>query len=94
VSSGQPRRRNLDLIEHLDDSNWLVEVNVQTGEDAHVQVLYTDQQGQDHHAELTATQAWIVADIILNFDRRGVKEFAQLLIDGVHDIAAAEEAPE
>ncbi|MFI9846519.1 hypothetical protein ACIHFD_56520 [Nonomuraea sp. NPDC051941] len=92
--NGRPRRRNLDLIEHLDDSGCLIEVNLQLGGDAHVEVMYTDLQGETHTGKFTADQAWIVADIIMQFDRRGVREFAQLLVEGVHEINADPEVTE
>jgi len=84
----QPRRRNLDLVQHLDHRDVLVEVNVQTGADPHVQVLFTDEHGESHNIRYSAEQAWAFGHIAEIFDRRGVLEIGQLLVEGAHEINA------
>lgn len=88
MSGEQRRRRHLDTVVHLDDGNVLFEVNVQTGDDPHIQVMLTDTQGGAHNVRYTVEQAWVVSDIVQTFDRRAVVEFAQLLAEGVHLITA------
>lgn len=90
MSGGLRRRRNLDTVVHLDNGDVLFEVNVQTGDDPHIQIMYTDMRGETHNVRFTAEQAWLVGDIIHNFDRRAVREFGQLLFEGVHEITAEE----
>ncbi|MEV0626026.1 hypothetical protein [Nonomuraea wenchangensis] len=75
----------------MDDSECLIEVNLQLGADAHVEILYTDLQNQREIVRLTAVQAWVIGDIIAQFDRRGIREFGQLLVEGAHEIGAEEE---
>ncbi|QYC44928.1 hypothetical protein Nocox_36870 [Nonomuraea coxensis DSM 45129] len=81
------RRRNLDTIVHLDHDEVLFEINVQTGEDPHIEVNYTDRDGQNHRVRLDAEQAGAVWFILTAFDRRAVAEFAALLHEGVHEIS-------
>lgn len=89
----RPRRRNLDLVVHLDNRDVLVEVNVQTGDDAHVQVLFTDANGTTLNVRYSAEQAWVIGHVMELFalDRRGVLEIGQLLVEGAHEITAEEE---
>lgn len=88
----RPRRRNLDLIEHLDNKDCLVEVNVQTDVDPHVQVVFTDMQGDTYRVHLEREQAGVIGAVIGLFDRRGVREFGQLLVEGAAMLYEEEEA--
>lgn len=85
--SGSPRRRNLDLIEHLDNPGCLIEVNVQTGEDPHIEAVFTDMDGETSRIRLDRETAGTVGHIIGLFDRRGVREFGQLLSEGAQILA-------
>ncbi|MFF0862326.1 hypothetical protein ACFYUV_11280 [Nonomuraea sp. NPDC003560] len=78
----RPHRRNLDLIEHLDHRACLIEVNVQTVVDPHLQVVLTDVDGTTSSVRFTAEQAGVIGRIVELFDRRGVREFGQLLAEG------------
>ncbi|WP_336208214.1 hypothetical protein [Nonomuraea sp. LPB2021202275-12-8] len=74
---------NLDLVEHLDDKDCLVEVNVALySDDRYVQVMLTDLAGETTTIRLTAEQAGTVGYIIRTFDRRGTREFGDLLSEG------------
>ncbi|MFI7618022.1 hypothetical protein ACIBP6_43065 [Nonomuraea terrae] len=88
--SPRPRRRNVDLIVHLDNRDCLIEVNVSLGDEPHVQVMFTDMDGERTDLQLTRDEAWTVARIIDLFDRRGLREFGQALMESVHDITAEE----
>ncbi|MGW2143215.1 hypothetical protein ACWCOT_02820 [Nonomuraea bangladeshensis] len=85
--SGLRRRRNLDTVVHLDDATVLFEMNVQSGEDPHIEVVYTDRDGTTSRVRLDAEQAGCVWFILTAFDRRAVVEFAHLLHEGVHEMS-------
>jgi hypothetical protein len=87
----RPRRRNLDLVQHLDHRDVLVEVNVQLDDDPHVQVLFTDEHGETHNVRYSGEQAWLFGHIVELFDRRGALEIGQLLVEGAHEIARGTE---
>ncbi|MBB6351855.1 hypothetical protein FHU36_008438 [Nonomuraea muscovyensis] len=79
---GRPHFANLDLIEHLDDSDCLVEVNVrQLDGQGVVLVLFTDRDGESTRVEMSQEAAGVVGYILREFDRRGAKEFGHLLFE-------------
>jgi hypothetical protein len=83
------RRVNIDLIEHLNDRECLVEINVAKASYSRqraVQVMLTDLRHEDHNIELTPQQAWIIGHIIHLFDRRGLREFGYALKEGAETI--------
>lgn len=82
----RPRRRNLELVQHLDHKHVLVEVNVQLDVDPHVQVLFTDENGETHNVKYSGEQAWLFGHIVELFDRRGALEIGQLLVEGAHEL--------
>lgn len=90
MSGDRPRRRNLDLIEHLDNPDCLIEVNVQTGVDPHVQVLFTDMDGTAGDLRFDKDEAYALSRIIALFDRRGLRELGLTLAEAVHEITAEE----
>ncbi|MEU4225776.1 hypothetical protein AB0F17_15900 [Nonomuraea sp. NPDC026600] len=78
-----PHHTNLDLIEHLDHSHCLVELDVRIhGQDKAVVVKLTDLDRQDTTIALSAEQASVIGYIIRTFDRRGIREIAELLDEG------------
>lgn len=80
---GGPHRRNLDLIEHLDNSACLIEVNMlATDEGRFIEVMFTDMDGTDVDLELPPTAAGTLGRIVELFDRRGLREFGHLLAEG------------
>jgi hypothetical protein len=83
-----PHRRNIDLIEHLNDRQCLVEINIvgapYTGR---VQVMLTDRAHKDHQVQLTVHEAWVIGEIIHQFDRRGLREFGYALKEGAELIS-------
>lgn len=71
---------SLDLIEHLDDSDCLIEINVRVkGDEKQVLLLFTDLDGSESHATLTPEAADILGYVGSRFDRRGAREVSQLL---------------
>ena len=85
------RRRNLDTIVHLDDSSILFELNVVTGDDPHIEVNYTDDEGERNRVRYDREQAGAFWFLVKRFDRRAVVEFADALHQGIHDIMTAED---
>lgn len=92
MSGGLSRRQHFDTVVHLDNRTMLFEVGVQTGDDPHITVMYTDEDGVTRRVRYTQEQAGAVVFVIKTFDRRAVLEFANLLYMGVHEITV-EESP-
>lgn len=90
LRSGTSRRRNIDLVEHLDNSAVLVEINILFGVRM-VQLLYTDQHRRSRQVLLTPTQAALMGVIIRKFDRRGVREIALAMIQGAQELHEGED---
>ncbi|WP_113703809.1 hypothetical protein [Nonomuraea lactucae] len=87
---GRPHFRNLDLIEHLDDSDCMVEVNVWLRDGQGVaEVRFTDRDGTETRVELSQEAAGVVGYILREFDRRGAKEFGALLFEAAHMLEVA-----
>lgn len=84
TSPDDPHYHYLDLVEHLDDSGCVFEVAVYdygTPERRYVSLLFTD-TGPDrtrHTLHLPQETAGTIARIIQLFDRRGLRELAELL---------------
>lgn len=87
-----PHVKNLDLIEHLDNRDCLIEVNARIADGTPiVQVLFTDMDLTDSHFDLTPEAAGLLGYIIRTFDQRGVLEFGNLLYEGFQLLAPQEE---
>lgn len=92
---------NLDLIEHLDDANLVVEVNLHAPADDStppvVRVMFTGDDGITAYLDLPGYPAGSIAHIISYFegpglfDRRGLREFAELLAEGAHALSEVTE---
>jgi hypothetical protein len=85
-------RINLDLVEHLDDSSALFEVNVLRGDAPRVQVLLADLDGSEHEGRLTPDTAWLIHRIITTYDRRAIRELGVLLGQGATLLNTEEDA--
>ncbi|WP_214322112.1 hypothetical protein [Nonomuraea sediminis] len=82
--SGSTRHRlNLELIEHLDNRDCLIEINViADGDTRFVEVLYTHLDGTEYALRLAPEGASVLASLIAAFDRRGIRELGTLLEEG------------
>ncbi|MGW4411750.1 hypothetical protein ACWEJ6_47550 [Nonomuraea sp. NPDC004702] len=92
LEPGWPHQATRDLIEHIDDSNLVVEVNLYAPADDStppvVRVMFTGDDGLTAYIDLPGFTAGSIAYIIRYFerpgliDRRGLREFAELLTEG------------
>ncbi|TMR95600.1 hypothetical protein [Nonomuraea basaltis] len=99
ATPGTAHFRNLDLVEMLDDPNRLVEINLYAADDGTpplMQILYPGDVGTEH-VFVSNEVAGAIATIVRMFegpglnDRRGLREFAQLLDEGAHMISGVTE---
>ena len=83
-----PERINLDLVELLTDRHTLFEINaVVGGDNRHVQVLYTDPEGNHSAAVLSREDAGTLGAILTLFDWRALKELGASLTEGAAMLA-------
>lgn len=74
--------RALDLVEHLDDSDCLLEINIsKRGDVKAVELLFTDLDGTVSRATLSPEAASILGYVGSRFDRRGAREVSELLVE-------------
>lgn len=92
---GEPHIHYFDLVEHLDDSNCMVEVSAKDygpGQRV-VEVVLTDNDPEhtEYVIPLQPDVAGALARIIELFDRRGLREIGQLLAEGAVMLAEVAE---
>lgn len=95
AQQGGHHMANLDLVELLDDTDQVVEVNLYADDDTPpvVRVMYPGDDGNTAHIDLSNEAAGAISRIVGFFegpglnDRRGLRELAQLLTEGAWAIS-------
>lgn len=98
AQQGGHHMANLDLIEMLDDTDLVIEVNLYADDSTPPVVrLMFPGDGFTAYIDLPAEHAGAIASVIRMFegpglfDRRGLRELAELLTEAAHDLGGVTE---